>query len=66
MRVTAAFRFVPERILPGLTLSLLPAPEYCTAGGPALADVNAFDTRLVVALTRCALVRLRASFGVLP
>jgi hypothetical protein len=65
MRVTAAFRFVPERILPGLTLSLLPAAEYCTAGGPALADVNAFDTGLV-ALTRCALARVRTSFGVLP
>jgi hypothetical protein len=66
MRVTAAFRFVPERILPGLTLSLLPAAEYCTVGGLALADVNAFDTRLVVALTRCALARVPASLEVLP
>lgn len=66
MRVAAAFRFVSERILPGLTLSLLSAAEYFTAGGPALADVNAFDTRLVVALNRCALARVPASLGVLP
>jgi hypothetical protein len=66
MRVTATFGFVPEKILPGLTPSLLPAAESCTAGGPALADVKAFDTRLVVALTRCALALVRASFGVLP
>lgn len=66
MRVTSTFRFVPERILPWLTLSLLPAAEYCTASGPALADVNAFDARLVVALTRCALARVPASLGVLP
>jgi len=66
MRVTSTFRFVPERNLPGLTLSLPPAAEYCTAVAPALADVSAFDARLVVALTRRALARVPVSLAVLP
>jgi hypothetical protein len=65
MRVTCTFRFVPETIRPWLMPSLSPAAEYCTAGEPALANVNALDARLVVAMTR-ALARVPASLGVLP
>jgi hypothetical protein len=66
MRVTSTFRFVPEINLPWLTLSLPRAAEYCTVVAPALADVSAFDPRLLVALTRRALARVPASVAVLP
>lgn len=66
MRVTCTFGFVPQINLPWLTLSRPPAAEYCTAVAPALADVNAFDARLVVALTRRALPPVPASLAVLP
>lgn len=52
MRVTSTFRFVPERNFPWLTLSLPPVAEYCTVLAVALADVSAFDARVVVALAR--------------
>jgi hypothetical protein len=66
MRVTSTLRFVPEINLPWLTLSLPPAIEHCTVLAPALADVSAFDPRLVVALPRRALARVPASVAVLP
>jgi hypothetical protein len=65
MRVTYSFRFVPEINLPWLTL-LPAAVETGTVVAPALADVRAFDARLVVALTRRALARVPASLAVLP
>ena len=66
MRVTSALRVVPEINLPWLMLSLPPAAEHCTVVAPALADVSAFDPRLVVALPRRALARVPASLAVLP
>jgi hypothetical protein len=66
MRVTSTFQCVAERNLRWLTPSLPHAAEYCTAVAPALADVSAFDARLVVGLTRPALARLPASLAVLP
>jgi hypothetical protein len=66
MRVTSTLRFVPEINLPWLTLFLPPAIEHCAVGAPALADVSAFDPRLVVALPRLALVRMPASLALLP
>jgi hypothetical protein len=65
MRVTSTLRVVPEIDLPWLTLSLPPAIEHCTVA-PALADVSAFDPRLVVALPRRALARVPASWAPLP
>jgi hypothetical protein len=62
---TSALRFAPERILPGLMLPVLRADEYCTAGGPALADASAFEARPAVALTRHALARVPARMAVL-
>jgi hypothetical protein len=66
MRVTSTLRFVPEINLPWLTLSLPPAIAHCTVVAPALADVSAFDPRLVVASARRALARVPASLAVLP
>jgi hypothetical protein len=66
MRVTSTLRFVPEINLPWLTLFLPPAIEHCAVGAPALADVSAFDPRLVVALPRLALARVPASLALLP
>lgn len=66
MRVTSTFRLTPVRNLPGLTLSLPPVAEYCTAVAPALADVSSFDARRVVALTRRTLARVPVSLAVLP
>jgi hypothetical protein len=66
MRVTSTLRFVPEINLPWLTLFLPPAIEHCAVGAPALADVSAFDPRLVVALPRLALAQVPASLALLP
>jgi hypothetical protein len=66
MRVTSTLRFVPEINFPRLTLSLRRALEHCAVGAPALADVSAFDPRLVVALPRRALARVPASLALLP
>ena len=66
MRVNSTFRFLPERNLPRLMVSLPPATEYCTAAARALADVSTFDARLGVALTQRALARMPASLAMLP
>jgi hypothetical protein len=66
MRVTSTLRFVPEINFPWLTLSLPRAIEHCAVGARALADVSAFDPRLVVALPRRALARAPASLALLP
>ena len=66
MRVTSTLRFVPEINFPWLTLSLPRAIAHCAVGAPALADVSAFDPRLVVALPRRALARAPASLALLP
>jgi hypothetical protein len=66
MRVTSTLRFVPEINLPRLTLSLPAAIAHCTVVAPALADVSAFDPRLVVALPRLTLAQVPASLAVLP
>jgi hypothetical protein len=66
MRVTSTLRFVPEINLPWLTLFLPPAIEHCAVGAPALADVSAFDPRLVLALAPRPLTRVPANLAVQP
>jgi hypothetical protein len=60
MRVASTFRFVPEG------LSLPPFAECFTVLAPALADVSAFDPRLVLALAPRPLTRVPANLAVQP